>query len=196
MRWPRCGCIDRWWVCCFVFAQEKHTSLHADLRDLGKRAERRRTQLAQAKQKWERAKARFEALPATDELEARVAAAREAAGPAEQQLDQAESSKASANRSLRSSEPAIRQIEHRLTQLRNSRQQKLNKLRRVPGGDMALRVAMWVSQNSNRFRDKVFGPLIAEMEVTEPRFAAVVEAAVPKTVQLAFVVCNSNDRDV
>lgn len=89
---------------------------------------------------------------------------------------------------------SIKEKERRLASLNDKKKQRLRQLdMKVPGTEQAWN---WLQSNKSKFRGKVYGPLVVEVDVQDPLHARMLEQHVANTWWNHFVVEHPEDQDL
>ena len=169
------------------------SSVQDERATLLKQHERRAAELAAKQRALQEAEQRLSQLPRNDELEARVVAARDAAGDAQAQIDAHQSAKSEAQRAERTARAALTSVEQRLAQMNSARERALSAM---TGANRPLaEAARWLDANRALFQRAVYGPITLEVRIASERHARVFEAAISWRFRSGFLVqCDADQK--
>ncbi|KAG4305107.1 hypothetical protein PORY_001277 [Pneumocystis oryctolagi] len=92
---------------------------------------------------------------------------------------------------IEESKITLNQVQNKLTDLDNIREQRLQWLRQNDRD--VYDAVIWLSNNRNKFKDHVYGPVYLEVSVKDLRYADFVEACFQKNTYMAFTFLNRDD---
>jgi chromosome segregation ATPase len=81
---------------------------------------------------------------------------------------------------------SVRQSEQRIAQLQNVRSQMVDKIAKMPGGRDIVKAMDWLSNNREKFKGRVYDPVLTQISVTDPRYSVYLEQLVAFKDLVAF----------
>lgn len=117
---------------------------------------------------------------------------------AEADIERLKESRRTTQREKSNAEDIINQCHHELEELANEEKQirsvkdkKINLLK-VKFQD-TFRVLEWLSKNKQLFKERIFAPIMCELNVKDPKYNRIIEHAIPRTDLSAFVCQTAED---
>lgn len=95
--------------------------------------------------------------------------------------------------SLREPTELLQHYKRELDGIQDNRKLLKNRLSEIRGGKDIVNAMDWIESNRQRIRGECYGPVIAEIQVSNPIVAAMVEKFIPHQKLMYFVVSNSED---
>lgn len=168
------------------------------LRDIEKTAERQQREISQAEQRIQMYKAKINEVSANRndaEDNRQISTCERERDSLRQQLVAEETTKSSLDQMYANAARAIKHHNNRINSLGDLREQRIQMLHRDPRFRGTAECAQLVRElvNANRFRGKVYGPVVAEISCDNQYHARILESCVSGFLMGAFVTEHAKD---